>query len=49
MEPKRITIRDVVDFSLGVTHTAVITSNGNVYAGGTARNGELGTYFDETI
>jgi alpha-tubulin suppressor-like RCC1 family protein len=36
--PKRVTIRDVVSASLGVSHSALITVGGSLYCGG------VGTY-----
>lgn len=45
-EPKKITIREVVKASLGVSHSMIITANGCVYGGGTGRNGELGVHLN---
>jgi alpha-tubulin suppressor-like RCC1 family protein len=49
LEPRKVSARDVVSVSLGVTHSALITSNGSVFAGGTGRNGELGADLNEYV
>ena len=47
--PQIVAIRDVETASLGVSHSAVITSNGTLFCGGTGTHGELGVKLDNTI
>ena len=49
LSPRKVPIKNIEDASLGVTHSAIITSNGSVFTGGTGRSGELGVVLDNGI
>lgn len=49
LSPKKVPIKNIEEVSLGVTHSAIVTSNGSVFAGGTGRSGELGVVLDTNI